>query len=112
MNLPGFSAEASVHGMMPSYNADWAFDLPGNRVWPQACDDPTCLANCQANCPDPGNCWDLPPAARLACERAAFACLRGCYSKCCIPCTTPPVCTRHCEVSCTNCHGTTSSQSC
>lgn len=85
MNIPGFNAEASFQRAVLTYNMAWVFDQSGNLVRPQACDD-ICLDNCQANCPDPGDCYDLPtPRARAACVRAAALCYRACFRKCCTP---------------------------
>ena len=112
MSLPGFNAEASFCGGMLGYEAAWSFDPLGNRVFPQFCDDPTCLNDCDASCFTAADCQELPPALRARCLAQAIACYRACFRQCCLPCATPPVCTRQCELSCTNCHGTTSTQPC
>jgi hypothetical protein len=126
MTLPGFSAETSLQRTVLAYNMAWGFDQMGNVIWPQVCDQ-TCLDNCEANCPDPGDCSDLPPQLQARCRAAAAACLRACVRKCC------PICTVTCgqctggscnpypncgpvplsgTQTCTDCHGVQSTRSC
>ena len=126
MNLPGFSAEASLQRIGLAYNMTWSFDQLGNAVWPQVCDQ-TCLDNCESNCPDPGDCSDLPPKLQAQCRAAALACIRACIRKCC------PICTVTCgqctggscnsypgcgpvplsgTQTCTDCHGVQSTRPC
>ena len=98
MNLPGFSAEASLQRIGLAYNMAWVFDEMGNVVRPQVCDQ-TCLDDCESNCLDPGDCSDLPPQSRGQCLAQVAACRRACIKRCCPP--PPPTCTctttRHCS---------------
>jgi len=84
MTMPGFNAEASIQKTVLVYKMAWGWDRLGDTVSPQLHCDEGCLDDCQSNCPDPGDCSDLPnPQARARCLRAAVACLRACRRKCC-----------------------------
>jgi len=81
MNMPGFTAEASLYKMSPLYFAFRSFGQADSAVQPQSC-DPTCLDNCVADCPDDFDCFDAPARQRAACFREVRACRAGCRSAC------------------------------
>jgi len=84
MTLPKFTADSSLHQGSSNYFVASIFHQPGTSVRPQfTCKNPVQEANCVANCPDAGNCYDLPPLARAACMRAALQCALGCFHKWC-----------------------------
>jgi len=80
MNIPGFTAEASIYKMGWLYFAASDFGLTESGIFPQGC-DPVCLDNCGdlSDCDDP----DLTPKTRAACRAHIIACRRRC-------CPTPP----------------------
>src|SRR6266481_7480257 len=108
MNMPGFTAEASLYPGV-GYALSAGLFGPGGAIVPQLYCDPVC----QDNCPDPADCSDLPtPQARAACVRAALACRRGCCCPSpptCGPCTPTGTCNTNCtpirNQTCTDCHG-------
>jgi hypothetical protein len=80
MNMPGFTAEDSLRRAIAGYHLAWDGVELGNTVRPQflRCDQR--CQDCIDNCPDPGDCYDLPnPAARAACIRYASNCIRHCF---------------------------------
>jgi hypothetical protein len=126
MNLPGFSAEASLQRMVLAYGMAWKLDRLGNVVWPQQLNcDQNCLDTCLLPCPDAGDCPDGPPDLRAQCLAAARACSNACRKQCCTTCSvTCGPCTGgscgsypNCSPtpgtqSCTDCNGVTSTRSC
>lgn len=128
MNLPGFSAEASIRRMVLAHNLVWEFDRLRNVVWPQQINcDQTCLDACELPCPDAGDCPDGPPDLRNQCIRDVMACHSACRRQCCSTCTVTcgPCTGGSCSPypncgpvpssgtqTCTDCHGATTTQSC
>lgn len=126
MNLPGFSAEASLPRMVLAYRAALRFDEVGNVVRPQTCDQ-TCLDACDLTCPDAGDCPDFPPDLRAQCLADARACRKACRTQCCTTCNvtcgpcTGGICNAYPNCgpvpgsgtqSCVDCNGNPSTQSC
>jgi hypothetical protein len=69
INIPGFTAEASLHRASAGYFAVSSMDQASNSIRPQFCDF-ECLTDCYFDC------QDLPPRLRLGC-------LRRCRRTCC-----------------------------
>jgi len=127
MNLPGFSAEASLQWMALAYNTAWRFDDLGNVVPQQLQCDQSCLDACSLTCPDPGDCPDAPPYLRAQCLKDVRVCRNDCRTQCCTTCnvTCGPCTGGACNAypncgpvpgsgtqTCTDCNGNTSTQSC
>src|SRR6185312_2579286 len=116
MNIPGFTAEASLYRLGLSYQSAGDFSHMDGILIPQAC-DPVCLDNCG----DPSDCDpDLPPRQRAACLAELRACVRRCCPTppppVCDPCP-PPTCNSDCSQNprtrtCHRSDGTTFTQSC
>ena len=85
MNIPGFSAEASLFNVNTRYQATTeasfyggiiqpASDFP--RVWNQTCFD---------RCGDLSDCWGLPLVRQIECQNAVLTCFWRCAARFTIP---------------------------
>lgn len=127
MNLPGFSAEASLQGRPFAYCAAGRFDGLGRVVPQQSTCDQTCLDTCNLTCPDPGDCPDAPPDLRAQCLKDVRICRNDCRTQCCATCnvTCGPCTGGSCNAypscgpvpgsgtqTCTDCNGNSSTRPC
>jgi hypothetical protein len=93
MNVPGFTAEASLgwtkvksqrSTVFGSSSATTVLPMQGFTAAPVApwnCYQ-TCLTDCEANCLSPGDCIDFPGWSVLGCLNAAKRCAGDCRKQC------------------------------
>jgi hypothetical protein len=75
MNMPGFTAEASIYRKGQFYFAIAGFSQTEGAVWPQ-----TSYSDC-SYCGDPSDCFDLPHGSDIRrCEAAIRRCWHSCLS--------------------------------
>jgi hypothetical protein len=72
MNLPGFTAEASLYKTNESYRTGKSFVQFDSAILPQAC-DPVCLSDCYDF-----DCIDLGISPGPRCTAIRNACIRNC----------------------------------
>ena len=83
MIVPGFTAEASIYKTGGRHRMLGSMRQKDGAVYPAVTCDWTCLDDCLSNCPDPSDCYDVPPRYRAACLRWVRTCNLRCHRLCC-----------------------------